>query len=467
MVLIVEKGGKTHSCNVGCEYTAVAGPLREQKCGGTRKTRSALRSHRSHRTLLLLLLCANGWMNHSSWLAKDTFVYPLALLARIVLILFGEWQDRTLSIPYTDVDYEVISDAAQLIVTGDSPYGRATYRYSPLLAYLLVPNVLLHRCWGKMVFSLADLVVGKCLQSILTRNGLTSGLSLQYACVWLLNPLSINVSTRGSFDAVTSALVLGVTSALLGDRLGWAAAAYGLVVHLRVYPIIYAPGFALYVARSSLAGMHSVSGDEVKRWAVWKNLFSGRPILFAALSATTFFGCTAACAWVYGNDFVRHALLYHLTRTDNRHNYSIYWYWIYLDYGAPLRWLLGLSSFMPQAIMLVVSAALLHEDLALCVFVQTALFVFFNKVFTGQYITWFMCLAPLVAPHLALGKKTCTLFGSWIFALLCWLFAAWNVEMQGQNMYLALWVGSVLMFATNVVVLNACVQAYRKRRIGQ
>ncbi|CAM9743890.1 unnamed protein product [Hapterophycus canaliculatus] len=403
-------------------------------------------------------------MKPLSWLAKDKFVYPFALVTRIVLILFGEWQDRTLSIPYTDVDYQVISDAAQLIVAGDSPYGRATYRYSPLLAYLLVPNALLHRCWGKMIFSLADLMVGKCLQSILTRNGLPSGLSLQYACLWLLNPLSINVSTRGSFDAVTSALVLGATSALLGGRIGWAAAAYGLVVHLRIYPIIYAPGFALYVARSSLAGSHGdVSMVEVKDMAVWRNLLSRRPILFAALSATTFLGCTAACTWVFGMDFVRNALLYHLTRTDNRHNYSIYWYWIYLDYGAPHRWLLGLSAFMPQAIMLVVSAALLHGDLALCVFVQTGLFVFFNKVFTGQYITWFMCLAPLVAPHLALGtKKTCTLVGIWICALLCWLFAAWNVEMEGRNMYLAIWVGSVLVLATNVVVLNACVRVYHK-----
>ncbi|CAM9907649.1 unnamed protein product [Scytosiphon promiscuus] len=398
------------------------------------------------------------------WLAKDEIVYPLAMVARVVLILLGEWQDRALSIPYTDVDYNVISDAAQLAVDGDSPYGRATYRYSPLLAYLLVPNVLLHRCWGKMVFSLADLVVGRCLQSILTLNGLSPGLSLNYACLWLLNPLSINVSTRGSFDAVTSALVLGITSALLSARVGYAAVAYGLVVHLRVFPIVYAAGFALYLARSSLNITGSVFGVvKVKDFAVWKNLFSYRPTLFAVLSATTFLGCTVACAWVFGVDFVRNALLYHLTRTDNRHNYSIYWYWIYLDYGAPHRWLLGLSAFIPQAIMLAVSAALLHGDLALCVFVQTALFVFFNKVFTGQYITWFVCLAPLLAPRLALGpRKTCALLGSWTCALLCWLFAAWSVEMQGQNMFFALWVSSLLMFATNVVVLNACICAYCK-----
>lgn len=408
-------------------------------------------------------------MKLSSWLAQAKVVYSLALVARIVLIVFGEWQDRVLDIPYTDIDYEVISDAAKLIVTGESPFGRATYRYSPLLAYLLVPNVLLHRCWGKVLFSLADLVVGKCLQSILTRNGLRPALSLQYACLWLLNPLSVNVSTRGSFDAVTSAMVLWVTSSLLDGSLGLAAIAFGLVVHLRVYPIIYAPGFALYLARRSLEDVKgaAVGSVRAKGPSVWKSLLHRRPILFALFSAATFFGCTAVCAWGFGVGFVQNALLYHLTRTDNRHNYSIYWYWIYLDYKAPHRWLLGLAAFIPQAVLLVVSATLLHEDLALCVFVQTALFVFFNKVFTGQYISWFMCLAPLLAPYVTLGsKKTFVLIGGWLCALLFWLFAAWNVEMQGQNMFGAVWIGSVLMFVTNLVGLNACVRAYRRSDHG-
>lgn len=402
-------------------------------------------------------------MKAPSWSTDDKIVYPVALVARILFILFGEWQDKSVFIPYTDIDYEVISDAAQLVANGNSPYGRATYRYSPLLAFLLLPNVIVHRCWGKILFSFADLVVGKCLQSILVRNGLSPGRALQYASLWLLNPLSINVSTRGSFDAVTSALVLGVTSALLRGSLCWAAVAFGVVVHLRVYPIIYAPAFALYVARSSLRTVQGVVIDtDIRSWASWSNLLSRWPLLFATLSATTFLACTAACTWAYGVEFVRSALVYHLTRTDNRHNYSIYWYWIYLDYGAPHRWVLGLASFVPQAVMLMTSAVLLHGDLALCVFVQTAFFVCFNKVFTGQYITWFLCLAPLLGPRLALAqKKASYLLASWVCALLWWLLVAWTLEMRGRNVYLALWLGSVLMFATNVVALNACVSSIR------
>lgn len=392
-------------------------------------------------------------------------IYPLALLLRILFILFGEWQDRKLGIQYTDIDYEVISDAAELVVNGNSPYDRATYRYSPFLAYLLVPNVLIHRCWGKIVFSVADLAVGKCIESILSRQGLPEGKPIQYASLWLLNPLSINVSTRGSFDALTSALVLGATRALLGGSMLCAALAFGLVVHLRVYPIIYAPAFALYLARMSLRqpGGTAECRRDVNGLAVWANLLAPQPLLFAAISATTFLVCTAGCAWVYGQDFVHNALLYHVTRTDNRHNYSLYWYWIYLDYGAQYRWALGLAAFLPQAAMLVTSAARLHRDLPLCVFIQTSFFVFFNKVFTGQYISWYLSLAPLLVPHLTLGKRTALfMVSSWLYCLLQWLFVAWNLEMQGTNVFLPLWVASVLLFAANVVTLNACMRAYSR-----
>lgn len=406
------------------------------------------------------------WTMHAlEWSKRPKVVYPLALGLRIIFIIFGEWQDRQLAIQYTDIDYEVISDAAELAINGGSPYDRATFRYSPLMAYLLIPNVLLHRCWGKVLFSVADLVVGKSLESILSRQGLPAPQALQYASLWMLNPLSINVSTRGSFDAVTIALVLGATSALLADSVVWAAIAFGIVVHMRLYPIIYAPAFALHLAQRSLRRAQESAGTQGdgKALLVWRYLLTSRPLLFALLFALTFVLCTAGCVSAYGKEFVHNALLYHATRTDNRHNYSIYWYWIYLDYGASHRWVLGLAAFLPQAVMLMASAILLHRNLALCMFVQTSFFVFFNKVFTGQYITWYLSLGPLLVPHMAVGRQEAAMLGaSWIFALVLWLFVAWNLEMQGRNVFLPLWIASVSFFTANVTVLNACVRAYRR-----
>lgn len=394
---------------------------------------------------------------------KPYVIYPLALALRIALIVYGEWQDRTLAIKYTDVDYEVISDAAASLIRGGSPYDRATYRYSPLLAWLLVPNFTLHKCWGKVIFSTADLMVGRLLQTILMEQGHTPGTSLQHASLWLLNPLSINVSTRGSFDSVTSALVLGTVAALLRGSHLLAAVVFGIVVHMRVYPVIYAPAFVFFLFWRSYDQLNRSKRKNVWYLVSWMRHYR-RPLLFAFLSAMTFFACTAACVWGYGQEFVHHALLYHLTRTDNRHNYSLYWYWIYLDYSAPHRLLLGFVAFIPQVMMLLGSAFYLSRELALCVVAQTSLFVFFNKVFTGQYLTWYLCLAPLLTPRMKVDRYTSlALAGSWLLTLLLWLYLAWNLEMKGRNVFLPLWAASVLLFAANLATVNACIRGFDYR----
>ena len=68
----------------------------------------------------------------------------IGLVLRILLIAFGSFVDHActwcsftfplaISLNYTDIDYHVFSDAASLILQGQSPYFRETYRYTPLL----------------------------------------------------------------------------------------------------------------------------------------------------------------------------------------------------------------------------------------------------------------------------------------------------------------------------------------------
>jgi hypothetical protein len=73
---------------------------------------------------------------------------------------------------------------------------------------LLYMAVKLHPACGKLLFSLADLAVGQAIELILKSQSIAPRHTLTCAALWLLNPVAVNISTRGSCDALTAALVL-------------------------------------------------------------------------------------------------------------------------------------------------------------------------------------------------------------------------------------------------------------------
>lgn len=181
----------------------------------------------------------------------------LAALLRAGLLLWGTYQDAHSQVPYTDVDYFVFSDAAACILRptrqfcgqakgpiaptwlGD-PYSRATYRYTPLVALLLVPNEWAHPAFGKILFCCADLLVGVLLYRLLIGKKTAATRSTNaVAAIWLLNPIIANISTRGSSESVVGAIV--VTTLSLAERDRWDAAAlvFGLAVHVKIFPFMY------------------------------------------------------------------------------------------------------------------------------------------------------------------------------------------------------------------------------------
>jgi len=116
----------------------------------------------------------------------------------------------------------------------------------------------------------------------------------------------------------------------------------------------------------------------------------------------------------YGNEFLQEAYLYHFTRTDIKHNFSVYFYMLFVTSESLLSRLISLMAFLPQLLLVVITAVVLYQDITLCLFVQTFVFVAFNKVCTSQYFLWYLALLPLVMPYSRLNiYQAFVLTSSW------------------------------------------------------
>ncbi|ONK74592.1 uncharacterized protein A4U43_C03F8080 [Asparagus officinalis] len=49
----------------------------------------------------------------------------ISAILRLALIVYDEWQDSRMVVRYTDIDYSVFSDAADLVLKGNSPFERS------------------------------------------------------------------------------------------------------------------------------------------------------------------------------------------------------------------------------------------------------------------------------------------------------------------------------------------------------
>ncbi|CAK9110518.1 GPI mannosyltransferase 1 (GPI mannosyltransferase I) (GPI-MT-I) (Phosphatidylinositol-glycan biosynthesis class M protein) (PIG-M), partial [Durusdinium trenchii] len=375
--------------------------------------------------------------------------------------------DEHLVVKYTDVDYEVFTDAAAAAWRpGGSPYDRATYRYPPVLAWLVLPNVLWFKGFGKLLFAACDLAVGWVIARILARRGgVAADQAVGWACVWLFHPYSVNISTRGNADVIVCLLVLLTLDCIESKRRRTAALFFGAAVHWKIFPIILAPTLVLHMddeyvgGKSNAAATANVTGRLARLRAFLLQAFWQR-LEFAVLSASTFFSLGGISYVLYGWDFLYEAYLYHFIRTDNRHNFSVYFYSLYLRYGQPAGLAAGLAAFVPQLVAQVALASALHRRLLLAATLQTIAFVAFNKVCTAQYFTWYTALLPLAlatSPPRS-PRKLWISAAAWLAAQLSWLALAYQLEFEGRNTFLLLWASGVGFFAAHLLVLAALLE---------
>lgn len=408
------------------------------------------------------------------------------LLVRIFLAWFLPWllDDGRLipEVAYTDIDFHVFTDAAQYISMGRSPYERHTYRYTPFLAALLssIPKDA-----GRYLFCIADTLCGWIIISFRRskRSPVENSkplVQLQDALWWLYNPLAINICTRGSAESLMVLLPVLLTIQLVSHdqkRISWvrvflAGLSHGVAIHSKVYPIIYSLSYmASFVQPPKTDPSGTFPWLNPRRlmklihlWAT--RLFTPIPLLFLVTSISTFVALTWMGVKLYGDEALDEGLLYHFSRVDHRHNYSMYWYWIYMALARPETnlQLMGRLLLVPQVILLLYSSlGIASHNLVLAMFVQTYLFVTHNKVITAQYFTWYLCLLPLCSGSLALTRHVqIALFGLGL-SIVFWLGSAYSLEMLGLRTHRLVWLASVVFFFANINLMGAILRSYKTK----
>lgn len=375
----------------------------------------------------------------------------IGFLVRVLFVIYGEHHDQTNILKYTDVDYHVFTDAAREVLEGGSPFDRHTYRYTPFLAWLLMPNIQLSFAFGKLLFSILDCFASRLIYEILILDGQSKITALKCCFLWLYNPLVIGVSTRGSAESMMAVLVL-LTLYMMKMRLHILSGIFlGAAVHFKLYPIIYS--LPLYLSLSH-------SNQKLVGWKLFlPNYLKMRLVCGTVLS---FIGLTGMGFALYGEQYIEEAFLYHFSRTDTRHNFSVYFYLLYIgaDFHIPG---LSLATFGPQLVLVLALGFKFRNyfDVPFAIFTQTVVFVTFNKVVTSQYFMWYLMLLPLVVPRLNISwQKAVVLTSLWVGAQVSWLLPAYLLEFHGINAFVPIWLEGIAFFCCNVGVLMALLSSY-------
>ncbi|KAI8998405.1 PIG-M-domain-containing protein [Gaertneriomyces semiglobifer] len=363
-------------------------------------------------------------------------------------LVYSIFQDRHPTIKFTDIDYLVFTDGAKYISQGLSPYLRATYRYTPLLGYLVLPNVY-WPLWGKLLFSIADLVTGALLYDLCGK----------WASAWLLNPFVIAISVRGNAESLVCALSVGIVWAIrrwqrtdahntmTGKDERWlylSAVLLGAAVHWKVYPGMY--GWCVWWALSPEAA----------------SFFTTVRIKYAFVALTTFIALTSWMYTIYGYQFLYETYLYHLTRRDHRHNFSVWFYTMYLESAGVGHLWKSLVGFIPQLVVVAVLGCwgVKRFGLEFGMWATTWWFVIGNKVVTSQYFMWHLCLLPLIIPNSKLRHspaKAAVLILAWVAAQAIWLSQAYEVEHLGNARFKELWMAGSLLYLVGVWILASVI----------
>ncbi|XP_030373064.1 GPI mannosyltransferase 1 [Scaptodrosophila lebanonensis] len=425
----------------------------------------------------------------------------ISALLRLSLICYGQIHDAHSAVRYTDIDYQVVTDGARLVLGGGTPFARHTYRYSPMLAYLQIPNLMLHPACGKVIFATFDLLLavliyelvrlelemqgrksidrlfssfGKSQKQLGFCDSLDAKLSPEkIACAsaifWLYNPLTAVISTRGSGDSFSSFFVILSVYLLkkaehTPTKSKWlvfgAGLAHGVAIHLRLYPLLFSLAYYLALSTSLVGNIRDLLGQVLVPNKQQFCLVLGTLLSLIALTWTFY--------WMYGWQYIFEAYLYHFVRKDVRHNFSLHFLQQYLSSATNVEESTAIVKFFilaPQFLLifyLSLSFGQFRQTLPFCVFTLAFVIVTYNSVVTSQYFIWYLAVLPLCLHNLGtLSLQRCTfLMTLWLGGQGMWLMPAYLLEFETLHTYYWIGLQSAVFFIINGYILVQLINNY-------
>ncbi|KAF5695009.1 GPI mannosyltransferase 1 [Fusarium denticulatum] len=397
---------------------------------------------------------------------RTTPLFTISLFLRLALLFYGLYQDAHSALKYTDIDYLVFTDASRFVAEGSSPYARDTYRYTPLLAWLLLPTVRFS-AFGKLVFAAADLLAGWLILRVLRRRGMDEATAGGFSALWLWNPMVATISTRGSSEGLLGVLTMGLLWAVERRKLSLAAIILGLSVHFKIYPFIYAPAIVWWMDDARLGKETKAATRPSSYREAVSNFFTPDRLKFGLLSLITFMILNLIMFSIYETPFLVHTYFHHVTRIDHRHNFSPYNVLLYLTSATPAdaapSFRIESFAFLPQLLLscVLIPLAIAKRDLATAMMAQTFAFVTFNKVCTSQYFLWYMIFLPLYLPNssfLRNPKLGISALLLWVVSQAAWLQQGYQLEFLGISTFFpGLWLASLGFFLVNCWILGVII----------
>ncbi|OWB76668.1 hypothetical protein B5S32_g823 [[Candida] boidinii] len=433
---------------------------------------AAVRSKKRSKKSLVQLI-TNDILNNLT----TKFILITSFIARLVFLIYGLYQDKYMKLPYTDIDYFVFTDAAKYVFNGQSPFLRETYRYTPLLSWILLPINYWFE-FGKIIFVLCDLITGylilKILESLNLPGKNVTNLK-KLSLIWFWNPMVITISTRGSSESLLTVIVLLICYMTLRQEYILNGILMGLAIHLKIYPFIYIPTILLLIDNKNSI-FNPITPNRLK---------------FLISTIITFWILTYLMYTIYGDEFLNESIFYHLERLDHRHNFSIFNISLYfssftgkssIEFLNNFNLKIEKLAFIPQ---LLLSCILLPLKLVLqkrysilntkknnllnfnfisIFFIQTFTFVTFNKVITSQYFIWYLCLLPIYLATTKINSfKGLVLISGWIITQGLWLYNGYKLEFLGdlEIFKIGIWSSSVIFFIWEVYMIGEFIADVR------